>query len=398
MAKTGFPFYRAETDRFQDIKIKRLKKRYHATGYAVYQFILNEIYRVEGCYLEFGEDEAFDVAEYWGIEEAEVMAITTFCCEIGLFDEAVYDAYGILSARSIQIRYIDMCKLSKRKAIIPEQCKLLSKEEIPVPPTQLPEQNAPTPPTPDAQNVPSPQPSPEIELSEFPENLPETPENSRKNEIFLEKTGKTPEKFDRVEKSRKEENTPSSIPPPEEEEDKASPLPDENSGNNPVESSEALSVPPDDYYRKLKAFGEACCSMGCAQSDLRDILLIENIAQDDSPIWGFMEEARHSGGRQTFYNYVIPSLRSLIAAGRLQVMKPQPEAAAGEKDVKQMLTAIGVPSYEADALYEEAAGMESVLLELIAEIRKSKGKILMPAYFIRSRLEKAKKNEIQKTA
>lgn len=43
MAKTGFPFYRAETDRFQDIRIKRLKKEFKGAGYAVYSYILNEI-------------------------------------------------------------------------------------------------------------------------------------------------------------------------------------------------------------------------------------------------------------------------------------------------------------------------------------------------------------------
>ena len=46
MAKTGLSYYQAETDRFQDIKVKRLKKRYGCEGYAVYQYIQNEIYRV----------------------------------------------------------------------------------------------------------------------------------------------------------------------------------------------------------------------------------------------------------------------------------------------------------------------------------------------------------------
>ena len=47
MSKNGFSYYKAETDRFQDIKIKRLKKKYGCDGYAVYQYALNEIYRVE---------------------------------------------------------------------------------------------------------------------------------------------------------------------------------------------------------------------------------------------------------------------------------------------------------------------------------------------------------------
>ena len=56
MSKNGFSYYKAETDRFQDIKIKRLKKKYGCDGYAVYQYALNEIYRVEGAYIRWTED------------------------------------------------------------------------------------------------------------------------------------------------------------------------------------------------------------------------------------------------------------------------------------------------------------------------------------------------------
>ena len=60
--KTGFPFYAADTDRFQDLRIKRLKKDMGCDGFAVYEYILNEIYRVKGCFLVWDENTAFDVA------------------------------------------------------------------------------------------------------------------------------------------------------------------------------------------------------------------------------------------------------------------------------------------------------------------------------------------------
>lgn len=52
MAKQGLSYYQAETDRFQDIKIKRLKKKYGCEGYAVYTYIENEIYRNNGCFIK----------------------------------------------------------------------------------------------------------------------------------------------------------------------------------------------------------------------------------------------------------------------------------------------------------------------------------------------------------
>lgn len=48
IARKGFEYYRAETDRFRDIKIRKLRKEHSCAGYAIYQYVLNEIYRVEG--------------------------------------------------------------------------------------------------------------------------------------------------------------------------------------------------------------------------------------------------------------------------------------------------------------------------------------------------------------
>ena len=118
MAKQGFSYYKAETDRFQDIKIKRLKKKYRCAGYAVYQYVLNEIYRVRGYCLTFTEDHLFDVSEYWDIEEEEVTAIIGYCAEIGLFDNRLWQEKGVLTARSIQTRYIDICKVCKKTPAI----------------------------------------------------------------------------------------------------------------------------------------------------------------------------------------------------------------------------------------------------------------------------------------
>ena len=67
IARKGFEYYRAETDRFRDIKIRKLRKEHSCAGYAIYQYVLNEIYRVEGCYIRFTQDELFDCAEYWNM-------------------------------------------------------------------------------------------------------------------------------------------------------------------------------------------------------------------------------------------------------------------------------------------------------------------------------------------
>ena len=57
IARKGFVYYRAETDRFFDIKIKRLRKEFSCQGYSVYDYFVNEIYRVEGCFMQYSTDE-----------------------------------------------------------------------------------------------------------------------------------------------------------------------------------------------------------------------------------------------------------------------------------------------------------------------------------------------------
>ncbi|MZZ95940.1 DUF4373 domain-containing protein, partial [Escherichia coli] len=117
MAKTGLSYYQAETDRFQDIKVKRLKKRYGCEGYAVYQYIQNEIYRVEGCYIRFTDDQLFDVSEYWGIEEERVEKIIEYCTEVELFDTITWHTNHVLTSVDIQQRYLEICRRAKKKIV-----------------------------------------------------------------------------------------------------------------------------------------------------------------------------------------------------------------------------------------------------------------------------------------
>lgn len=129
MAKAGFPYYRAETDRFQDIRIKRLKKEFKGAGYAVYSYILNEIYRVKGCFLEWDESTAFDVSEYWDLKENQVEEIVKYCCAIGLFDKGLFTNGRVITSQAIQSRFIEMSKLAKRTNFeIPREICLLPEE------------------------------------------------------------------------------------------------------------------------------------------------------------------------------------------------------------------------------------------------------------------------------
>ena len=123
--KTGFEYYSVETNRYLDIRIKRLKKSFGCNGIAVYDYILSGIYRDRGCFVEWDENTAFDVAEYFGIKESLVNEIVNYCCAVGLFDKALLASERILTSQSIQKRYLEMCTRAKRiNSTIPERVKI----------------------------------------------------------------------------------------------------------------------------------------------------------------------------------------------------------------------------------------------------------------------------------
>lgn len=413
MAKQGFNYYKAETDRFQDIKIKRLKKKYHCTGYAVYQYVLNEIYRVRGYFLQFTEDHLFDVSEYWDIDEEDVTAIIGYCAEIGLFNAQLWQEKGVLTGRSIQVRYIDICKVCKKAAVIEEGFRLVPAEQAaPAPPplpslfageefpamrivpgrmgaeaaggsevaASLPAASPASPSCPAVAPLPA---SPSLQ-EETPRRVAvavaeETPpqgigtavlaelETAEVRDVsegfqkFPETSGKTPEESDKVINTKLSETIPSSDSP-REEADKAS------------------------LSRNRKRLRLLLQSVGCIDQDWRWICTVEGVEAETSPVWQLVEELKASGGRCTFGGYVMPSLRSLVAAGRLRIRPRTVDTAA---ELRRLLQEVKVPNYDIERVLKAAAGLEPVLREAIAEVRRSKGKITMPGKYLMAQLRKA---------
>lgn len=125
--KKGLAYFSSDTDRYQDIKIKRLRKSFGCTGLSIWDYLLNEIYRVEGSFILYDEFVLFDVSDYFNIEENEVNNIILFCSEIGLFNEEILKKHSTLTSRSIQERYVRVCKEAKRTEInLPKELDLIN--------------------------------------------------------------------------------------------------------------------------------------------------------------------------------------------------------------------------------------------------------------------------------
>jgi len=139
--KIGLLYYSVDTDRYQDKKIKKLRKVLGPSGVGIYDYILCEIYREEGCFILWDDSTVFDVADYWGVKESLVIETVSYCCSVGLFHKGLLDSEGVLTSKSIQARYISACKRAKRLgANIPENIFISTEKR-----TKLPEESAKLP-------------------------------------------------------------------------------------------------------------------------------------------------------------------------------------------------------------------------------------------------------------
>ncbi|HJF03519.1 MAG TPA: DUF4373 domain-containing protein [Bacteroides thetaiotaomicron] len=301
MSKNGFSYYKAETDRFQDIKIKRLKKKYGCDGYAVYQYALNEIYRVDGSYIRWTEDQLFDCADYWSLNEARVKEIICYCAEICLFDPVIWKTQCILTSRAIQSRYLDICKVSKKKSYIPLGILLVEPEQqikevstMPLFDTDAVSKNE--------QNVPILPISPQEETEIIPEILRSIPETLRNAQ---ETSGNIPEKSDKEKKNKeKQSKEKSSSTPPlpsgtlTEEEAKSllssTVLGHSTNSNKPAAigqqppqaEAEARAQKP----RNAKGLIESLRPYNLSPKELEEVLILSGHGEIGNPVWGIIGE------------------------------------------------------------------------------------------------------------
>lgn len=131
--KTGLNYYGVDTDRYMDLRVRRLVKDHGCRGLAVYDYLLCEVYRVQGCFAVWDESTAFNVAEYFGLKESNVLEIVKYCGAVGLFDKELLSR-GIITSASIQRRYLEMCSRAKRRIInIPELCRIIPEQSDIIP-------------------------------------------------------------------------------------------------------------------------------------------------------------------------------------------------------------------------------------------------------------------------
>lgn len=126
-AKKGLDYFPFDVNFFSDRKIKRLKARYGTKGIAVYIYIVCEIYR-SGYYIEYNDDLVLDISDELNISEDATTQIIDFLLSRSLFNDKLAKSDKVLTAESVQRRFQEAKKGSKREVEVEARYWLLEAE------------------------------------------------------------------------------------------------------------------------------------------------------------------------------------------------------------------------------------------------------------------------------
>jgi hypothetical protein len=120
--KDSLSYFPLDTDFFSDRRIKRLLKTFGGKGTTIYIFLLCEVYRNNGYFVQYDNDYPEDIASALGegFNLNLVSDVTEFCLDCGLFDRELFSKFGILTSAAIQRRYISAKEATGKKAYTPE--------------------------------------------------------------------------------------------------------------------------------------------------------------------------------------------------------------------------------------------------------------------------------------
>lgn len=129
--KDGVDYFPFDVDFFSDSKVKIVRSRYGSDGVEVYIYLLCEIYRDKGYYLQCNEDTDCLIASDLGMSIDKAGQIKAYLLGRSLFDNTLFRSAEVLSSRGIQRRFQQAVKgrAVKNPVVVREDLWLLDESE-----------------------------------------------------------------------------------------------------------------------------------------------------------------------------------------------------------------------------------------------------------------------------
>jgi hypothetical protein len=134
--KKGLDYFPMDVDFFDDDKLRFVAARFSDKGELITIKLLSRIYKTNGYFYQWGEDEALLFANSVGQPHTLVNDVVQELVKRDFFKKVIFDRFKILTSTGIQERYVFICKQSKRIFEIDERLdcqrlKLLKDELTP---------------------------------------------------------------------------------------------------------------------------------------------------------------------------------------------------------------------------------------------------------------------------
>lgn len=112
MAQEGIDYFPLDTGFLRDKKVLLIKGKYGAKGILILLYILSRIYEEHGYYIKWDEDDCFLSADAIGsgVSPELTTQVVNECVVRSMFDEQLYNEFGILTSHGIQWRFIRAAK------------------------------------------------------------------------------------------------------------------------------------------------------------------------------------------------------------------------------------------------------------------------------------------------
>ncbi len=133
MSKNGINYFPFESNTVFNKRVKLLFNEFDSHGPWIWFCLLNKIYSECGYYYDLTDKEEYDLfcSDVCKKQVSVVDEIVKGCIRRGLFDESVFNTFGILTSDRIQKNYIDATRDRRKKGSIIELEKSIWLIEIP---------------------------------------------------------------------------------------------------------------------------------------------------------------------------------------------------------------------------------------------------------------------------
>lgn len=114
--KVGLDYF--PLDCHMDDKVRLVEAEFGIKGFAIVIKLYQRIYGIEGYYITWNDDVKLLFAREIGVGDNLVSEVVNRCIERDIFNQSLYEQYGILSSYGIQSRYYEVAnRRSPRKLV-----------------------------------------------------------------------------------------------------------------------------------------------------------------------------------------------------------------------------------------------------------------------------------------